>query len=336
MGITIRYRASRERWVVTEVNQGQRHQLTFKDEGEAKEYAAKRTAELNEAEFHGVRMGRRPKRTFLEGLEKWIEEYDIGSQINSIRPVARYMGESVVLGQATVDKARKMAADLKAEGRAQSTINNRLQVVKRVLNLAYREWDWLDQPLGDRIKKPSPKNERHVYLTADELVVLLETIPDSREVDRRIITLAMLTGLRQGELLNLTPENVSRGRILLRPSDTKSGKARIVPVPQDAQELLDELPFPTTYHRLRKTWEKARAAVGRPDLRFHDLRHSYASLLANAGENMVTVRDLMGHSSLTVTSRYAHMFEGGLDDIAARLPATKLRPRRRDQEGDER
>ena len=84
MGITIRYRASRERWVVTEVNQGQRHQLTFKDEGEAKEYAAKRTTELNEAEFHGVRMGRRPKRTFLEGLEKWIEEYDIRPGMTSV------------------------------------------------------------------------------------------------------------------------------------------------------------------------------------------------------------------------------------------------------------
>ena len=73
--------------------------------------------------------------------------------------------------------------------------------------------------------------------------------------------------------------------------------------------------------RLRRVWKSARTAVGRENLRFHDLRHSYASLLAQAGESMTTVRDLLGHSSLIVTSRYAHMFDGGLDDIGARLPS---------------
>ncbi|MGB2149080.1 MAG: tyrosine-type recombinase/integrase, partial [Cobetia amphilecti] len=83
---------------------------------------------------------------------------------------------------------------------------------------------------------------------------------------------------------------------------------------------LHALPFDTTYARLRKTWEDARKAMGRPDLRFHDLRHSYASMLAQAGESMTTVRDLLGHSSLIVTSRYSHMFEQGIDEIGARLP----------------
>ncbi|WP_422666935.1 tyrosine-type recombinase/integrase [Billgrantia saliphila] len=65
---------------------------------------------------------------------------------------------------------------------------------------------------------------------------------------------------------------------------------------------------------------KARAAVGRPDLRFHDLRHTYASLLAEAGEVMTTVQALLGHSSLGVTSRYAHMFDTRLDRVAGKLP----------------
>lgn len=54
----------------------------------------------------------------------------------------------------------------------------------------------------------------------------------------------------------------------------------MVPVPEDARAWLEELPFDTTYSRLRTVWEHARQAVGRPDLRFHDLRHSYASMLA--------------------------------------------------------
>jgi len=266
-------------------------------------------------------MGRQPKRTFLEGLERWIDEYDVASQIKAIRPVAAYMGERVILGQPTLDKAREMARDLRKRGRSQSTINNHLQVVKRVLNLAYQEWAWLDRPLGDKLRKKSPKNERHVYLTTEQLGELLQAIPDRHATEKKVIALAALTGLRQGELLSLEPTNVHGGRILLRPDQTKSGKARVVPVPKDARPWLEDLPFDTTYAKLRGAWENARRDIGRPDLRFHDLRHSYASLLAQAGESMTTVRDLLGHSSLIVTSRYAHMFDAGLDDIGTRLPS---------------
>nr|WP_244964805.1 site-specific integrase [Halomonas kenyensis] len=166
-----------------------------------------------------------------------------------------------------------------------------------------------------------PKNERHVYLTIEQVSQLLQAIPDHSIVEKRVIALAALTGLRQGELLALDPQNVQGGRILLRPDQTKSGKARVVPVPEDARAWLEELPFATTYHRLRTVWEHARQSVGRPDLRFHDLRHSYASMLAQAGESMTTVRDLLGHSSLIVTSRYSHVFDAGLDDIGSRLPS---------------
>lgn len=325
MGITVRYREKRNRWVVTETHHGQRHQQTFagtrEGERQAYEYAAKREAELNEAEFHGEVMGRQPRRTFIEGLERWIDEYDVASQVKAIRPVAAYMGDRVLLGQETLDRAREMARDLRHQGRAQSTINNHIQVVKRVLNLAYREWGWLEQPLGDKLKKKAPKNERHVYLTTEELSELLQAVPDRNIVEKKVIALAALTGLRQGELLSLDGSNVHGGRILLRPDQTKSGKARVVPVPGDARPWLEELPFATTYSRLRHAWETARAAVGRRDLRFHDLRHSYASMLAQAGESMTTVRDLLGHSSLIVTSRYSHMFDAGLDDIGARLPS---------------
>ncbi len=276
---------------------------------------------MNEAIFQGEVMGRQPKRTFLEGLERWIDEYDVASQIKAIRPVAAYIGQRVILGQPTLDKAREMARDLRKRGRSQSTINNHLQVVKRVLNLAYQEWGWLDRPLGDKLRKKSPKNERHVYLTTVQLGELLQAIPDQHAIEKKIIALAALTGLRQGELLSLELTNVHGGRILLRPDQTKSGKVRVVPVPKDARPWLEELPFDTTYAKLRRVWENARRDIGRPDLRFHDLRHSYASLLAQAGESMTTVRDLLGHSSLIVTSRYAHMFEAGLDDIGARLPS---------------
>lgn len=325
MGITVRYREKRNRWIVTETHDGKRHQCTFagtkEGEKQAHEYAAARKAAVNDARFNGEVMGRQPRRTFLEAVERWIDEYDVTSQIKAIKPVIAYMGEEVMLGMETVDKARRMSRDLTAQGRAQSTINNHIQVVKRVLNLAYREWEWLDRPLGDKLKKPNPKNERHVYLTVGDLQRLLQAIPDTRGDDKKIIALAALTGLRQGELLSLEPSNYHDGRIILRPDQTKNGKARVVPVPADAQAWLSNLPFTSHKYTLRWTWDEARKAIGREDLRFHDLRHSYASLLAQAGENMTTVRDLLGHSSLLVTSRYSHIFDGGLDAVGSKLPS---------------
>lgn len=322
MGVTTRYRAARGRWVVTETSDGKRYQRTFKHEKDAREYAARRHAEMIEEEFNGT-MGRKERRAFLEGLARWVEEYDATSQASAIRWVARWFEENapgVLIGQETLDAARRMQIETRKAGLSQSTINNRTQVVKRVLSLAYREWDWIDAPLDAKLRKPTPKNERHVYLDEPEIKALVAAIPDHREVDRRLVLLACLTGLRRGELLSLAHSNIQHGRIVLRPDQTKSGKSRVVPVPDDAMGLLAELPFPTTDTRLRNSFEAARKAIGRPDLRFHDLRHTYASMLANAGETMTTVQALLGHSSLVVTSRYAHFFDAKLDEVQSNLP----------------
>ncbi|SEN57474.1 site-specific integrase [Halomonas caseinilytica] len=109
-----------------------------------------------------------------------------------------------------------------------------------------------------------------------------------------MIALAALTGLRRGELRSLDPPNVQGGRIILRPGQTKSGKARVVPLPPDGMALVEDLPFSTTGHQLRKAFEAARKGIRREELRFHDLRHTYASLLAEAGETLTTVRDMLG------------------------------------------
>ncbi len=253
-------------------------------------------------------MGRNPKYSFMEGLTRWIEEYDTSSQASNIVKVAEWFEENApdaLVGQATLDAARKMQRDLRKAGKSQSTINNRTQVVKRVLSLAFKEWDWLDTPLDGKLSKPNTKNERHMYLTEEEV---------------RSLVLAALTGLRRGELFSLDPSNIQGGRIILRPGQTKSGKARIVPLPKDGGCLVDNLPFQTDGHQLRMAFDKARRAIGRLDLRFHDLWHTYASMLAEAGEVMTTVQALLGHSSLVVTSRYAHMFDSRLDQVADKLP----------------
>tara|TARA_R110002012_G_scaffold165730_2_gene327973 strand:+ start:379 stop:1377 length:999 start_codon:yes stop_codon:yes gene_type:complete len=323
MGYTVSKRKDRDTWIVRARVNGQRTQRTFRSEGEARQYALKAEAQRQEDEFNGV-MGRKPKYTFSAGVQRMVSEYDVRSQKQHILLVARWMDEhapDVIIGQELLDATRKMQKALKEKGLAQSTINNRIQVVKRVLSLSYREWDWIDLPLDGKLRKPSPKNERYVFLSELELAELLEAVPERYQIERKVILLAMLTGMRRGELMALEPRNVYNNRIVLNPNQTKNGKPRVIPLSEEALPLMESLPFDTTGDRVRGAFEKAREAIGRPDIRFHDMRHCFASLLASKGTAMTMIKELLGHSSLTVTSRYAHADMSNLDRLMGQLPS---------------
>lgn len=320
MGVTVRWKRTREKWVVTEQRDGKRYQATFNDEKEARQFAARITSQLNEDRFNG-KMERKPKYTFLEGLVKWVDEYDTVKQASNINCVAAWFDENepnAIIGPDVVSAARRMARELKDRGLSQSTINNRVQVVKRVLSLAFKEWDWLDMPLDGKLKKPAPRNERNPNISDMQIRMLLDAFAPGAERD--ITTLALLTGMRRGEILGLEKDNIHNGRIILRPDQTKSKKARVVPLSDEAKLLAAGAPFNATERSLRREFEKARAAIKREDLRFHDLRHIYASRLASSGESLVTIKELLGHSSLIVTSRYAHAATDRYDEIASKIP----------------
>jgi integrase len=119
----------------------------------------------------------------------------------------------------------------------------------------------------------------------------------------------VFTGLRRGELLALTPEHVRNGTILLRANETKGKKARAVPVHPAIEEILRErLPIGIRSAALNAHWDQARTACGLKHVRWHDLRHSFASwLAANPSVPLTEIRDLLGHSSLAITNKYAHL-----------------------------
>lgn len=118
--------------------------------------------------------------------------------------------------------------------------------------------------------------------------------------------LAAYTGLRRSELLGLNPSNWQEPYIVLT-NKIKAKKPRTVPVIEDLHDLIT-LPFKITEVKLRREFEAARDKMKRPDIRFHDLRHTYASWLAkNPDIPLTTIRDILGHSNLSVISRYAHL-----------------------------
>ena len=138
-----------------------------------------------------------------------------------------------------------------------------------------------------------------------EVTALLDEMKN--EEAKKIVIIAAFTGLRKGEILSLKKKNWQEPNIVLESKNTKSKKSRIVPVVEAIRPLLTP-PFKVAEITLRRDFNQAREAIERPEIRFHDLRHSFASwLVKNPDIPLTVIRDLMGHSSLSVTSKYAHL-----------------------------
>ena len=225
--------------------------------------------------------------------------------------------------------AMDMKGDLLKDGLSPCTINRRLAAVKRILNLAYREWHWLDKPLAERIVMCSEKGtEREVYMSEAEVKQLFDLMTPSRRTGVEVaanvkiaLMLSVNTGLRESELLSLTPNNWRPPNLVIYKA--KSKRPRSVPVHPVAQWIReDHLPLKVSKHQLRYWWEKARELAGMEHVRKHDLRHTFASwYLSDPTKTMHALRDIMGHANLTVTSRYAHLRSDAVPTVGVDLLA---------------
>lgn len=152
------------------------------------------------------------------------------------------------------------------------------------------------------------------------------------------IRLLMLTGCRKSEILLLRWEWVDFERALLRLPDSKTG-AKAVPLGAPALELLTTVTriegnphvFPSTVGEghlvgIQKVWSRIRNRAELPDVRLHDLRHSFASVGAAGGDSLYIVGKLLGHTQARTTRRYAHLADDPLraaaDRIASKIAAS--------------
>lgn len=251
--------------------------------------------------------------TYLDALTMWLP---IAPQ--SMLSHARNTHEvyHVTLDQLPA-AANRMANRMVSDGLSVLTANRRLAVVRRVLNLAFREWDLIDKPLHQKVARFSEKGTaREIFLSADQVRELCSHITHD-EVMSFVMVIAF-TGLRKGELLNLEPGQWSPPYLYLS-SKTKSKKPRAVPVVEELHERI-RLPWQFTEYQLRTQWETARVAIGMPGLRMHDLRHTFASfMITNPDVPIGLLRDLLGHSSLAVTSKYAHLSPDTADKVQSAI-----------------
>jgi len=206
------------------------------------------------------------------------------------------------------------------DGHAPATVNRVFTLLRFLFNKAIA-WGHLKASPCKGVKQLRENNERVRFLTEEELGRLLEAAGQTRNPWLRpLITVAVNTGLRRGELFNLRWADVDLERRILTLQETKDGTTARVPFNDEVLFTLTALPrvagnpyvFPgnTASGRLDNvgtSWQTALREAGITDFRFHDLRHTFASHLVMAGVDMNTVRELMRHKTLNMTLRYSHL-----------------------------
>jgi integrase len=226
---------------------------------------------------------------------------------------------------------------LRSRPAAPATQARYLAVLRHAFSIAVREWEWATENPVRRIKPPREPRGRVRFLSEDERDRLLHACEASYEPRLYpLVVLALSTGARLGELLRLRWRDIDLARGVAILHETKNRDRRSLPLAGRAHDLLRRMSrnrpatdavfagktgaalFP------RKVWEAALAAADIPDFRFHDLRHTAASYLAMSGATLAEIADVLGHRTLQMVKRYAHLAEQHTTSVVTRMNARFL------------
>lgn len=205
--------------------------------------------------------------------------------------------------------------------------NRLLILIRFMFTLALR---WETPGLKTNPAKDHPlfkeQNQRERFLSEPDAQALFAAIKQStNSMLQHIIPMLILTGARKREVLDARWEDIDFEHKSWRIHTTKSGHHRYVPLSDGAIAVLDAIPrngewifanedTGKPYASIYASWHTARTRAGLADVRVHDLRHSFASFLVNAGRSIYEVQRLLGHAHIRTTQRYAHLSKDTLLD----------------------
>tara|TARA_B100000315_G_scaffold139863_1_gene128902 strand:+ start:421 stop:1515 length:1095 start_codon:yes stop_codon:yes gene_type:complete len=213
----------------------------------------------------------------------------------------------------------KLQTDILLDGKKPATANRYLATIKHMFTKAV-EWEMENEETLKKVRavKFLPEdNKRLRYLSKEECICLVDSCSPHL---KPIIITALNTGMRKGEILSLEWRkhiDLKHGFILL--DKTKNGKRREVPINSTLRNALSRIirridsPYVFAngdgerYGDVKRSFKTALRCAGIMDFKFHDLRHTFASQLVMAGVDLTTVKELLGHATLTMTLRYAHL-----------------------------
>jgi integrase len=218
--------------------------------------------------------------------------------------------------------------------RSPSTVVRYMAALSHVFTIAVKEWGWLEDSPMRRVTKPKEPRGRIRFLSDEERARLLAECKNSEsEALYLAVVLALSTGARRMEILGLQWQDVDLQRGFITLHETKNGERRALPLAGHALELMKQhtkvrhvncsFVFPSKNFKnpidLRTPFENALKRAQITDFRWHDLRHSCASYLAMNGASLAEIAEILGHKTLQMVKRYAHLSDAHTSKVVTRM-----------------
>lgn len=328
----VRYRDTRNRQ--REIRLGRLGEVTV-------DQARKRAQELRaEASLGGDPAGERDRLRAVPSFADYMERIYLPSakeRLRSYRDQESFYRLRLkgAWGSKRLDEVRPadvaaFQARLRDEGLSNSSVNRYTALIRAAFNQALRH-EIFEGKNPARNAEMRREQHRERYLTEAQILALLRSLDvEASRTGACAIALLAATGARRGEALGAKWEHIDFERRLWTIPLSKSGRRRHIPLSDAAVRILGRLDriegspwlFPGVnpakpIYDLKKLWERVKARAGiEPDFRIHDLRHTFASTLVGKGRSLYEVGELLGHSQVSMTMRYAHLAPARLIEAA--------------------
>jgi len=298
-------------------------------------------------------------KTLGDLLDKYLREHStpnksantVKNDTSMVEEMKAFFGDTL-LQDVTPSLISSFKTKCRDKGLAPATINHRRAILRHAFNLAIREWQWCQENPVERVSRERVSSGRDRWLTLEEEKTLLEccVLHPTRKENKvesvywlqEIVLFALNTGMRQDEILSLTSQNADLFRKAILVVKSKNGEKRTIPMNQKVFELLkvkargnqnrskvvfaSEAGTKILRRNLMRAFYNARDRAKIADFTFHDLRHTFATRLAQSGIDLYVISKLLGHKDIKMTQRYAHhcpdSLRGGvevLDKISTEL-----------------
>ncbi|MHB1512943.1 MAG: site-specific integrase [Acidiferrobacter sp.] len=319
-------------WQAQIIRRGHEHQYrTFDTKAEAEAWARQIEGEMDRGVF--ASRSEAEATSLGEALTRYLAEVTPTKKPATAyreRVIGRQLGEHLLARRALASIRGKDVADYmrqrQGDGKGSNTIRLELALLSHLFNVARTAWgmESLSNPVdlvkGQRPKLPPGRDRR---LIGDEQIDLLAAATVYGGEIGPLITWAIETAMRRGEIAAMRWEHLDRkARVLLIP-ETKTGTPRRVPLSTTALAVLDGLPrrldgrvWGMRPDSISQAFERVCKAAGITGLTFHDLRHEAASRLGERGFSALEVAAITGHKTMQMVKRYTHF---RAEDLVGRL-----------------
>lgn len=326
----------------------------FPNKTDAKAWAQRTENEIRQGIY--FKQSEAFKHTVNELLDRYLADPAFQAKrdiVNQTRQVKFWKGRIGDLKLSDVSRALiievkdELAAGTTIRGglRAAATVNRLLASLSHAFTKAI-EWEWAERNPVKGVSRLTEPAGRDRYLSDDERTNLLAACKELDATLYLVVVLALSTGARRGEIMGLEWKDINwqMGFATLR--RTKNNETRAMPLVGLAMELLkehretrqltDKLVFPHPTDRIRPwnfetPWRKAKKQAEIEDFRFHDLRHSAASYLAMGGASLAEIAEILGHKTLQMVKRYAHLSNEHVSSVVEKMNSQIFRTDSKEQ-----